>query len=84
MTSLVLGNDVIPRTSFKALCLLRDDILDCICRAKGNKTSILSTMASILDVDQVLYEEGQEPDSQFKQSLLQFKVCLKSSVMCCG
>jgi hypothetical protein len=44
VTSIVLGSDAIPRTSFMSICKLRDDVLDTIVRAKVSKARIVRSL----------------------------------------
>ncbi len=84
VTSIVLGSDVIPRTSFMSICKLRDDVLDAIVRAKVSKARIVRSLLLFYDssggeTDEIdsrdyLYEPGEAPDSQFKREVEKFKV----------
>lgn len=77
VVSVLLGHDMIPRTSFASLCKLRDDILNCICRAKVSKTYILQSLlrsADEIDSRDFLYESGQEPDTEFKRTIEKYIV----------
>ncbi len=73
-TSIILGNDMICRTSLRSLNKLRNDILYAIARAKSNKMYILQSIIRELDYKDILYEKGQEPDSVFRKEFLKFQV----------
>lgn len=75
VTSIILGNDLVCRLNFHSLVKLRNDVLDAISRAKVNKMVIMRTIF-LKDIrpDDLMFEEGQEPDTPFKASLEVFKV----------
>eukprot|EP01039_Chlorochromonas_danica_P005092 gene5092-5596_t len=73
VTSIVLGNDLICRTSFRSLCQLRENLLDAICRARRPKIFILRALTLDYERDELLYPPGEEPDSPFKRRLEKFK-----------
>jgi sn1-specific diacylglycerol lipase len=74
VTSIVLGNDIIPRMSFRSLCLLRNEVLDCIARAKVNKITIIRSLLNRhTPFDELMYRPGEEPQSAFKESIERFK-----------
>lgn len=77
VTSVVLGNDMICRTSFRSLCALRDDVLDCIARAKRPKVAILRAATVDLSKEELLFAAGEEPASAFKDALLRFKEAVR-------
>eukprot|EP01042_Synura_sphagnicola_P007128 gene7128-9128_t len=74
VTSIILGNDLVCRLNFHSLVKLRNDVLDAICRAKVNKMVIMRTIF-LKDIrpDDLMFEEGKEPDTPFKASLEVFK-----------
>lgn len=75
VTSIVLGNDLVCRLNFHSLVKLRNDVLDAICRAKVNKMVIMRTIfLEDVKADDLMYPEGEEPDTAFKSSLQIFKV----------
>jgi predicted lipase len=76
ITSIILGNDMVCRMSFRSICQLRDSVLDCICRAKKSKTAILRSAINNLQKEDLLYEPGEEPPSELKDVLLRFKVAI--------
>jgi hypothetical protein len=76
VTSIALGNDLICRLSFPSLCQLRNEILDSICRAKVNKFYIMRAMFKDFHPNDLMYEEGEEPDSVFKMSVEEYQVCI--------
>lgn len=73
-TSIVLGNDLVCRLNYHALFRLRNNILDSIARARVNKMVILKAVFRDVDPLDLLYPPGQEPESEFKQSVEKFKV----------
>ncbi len=73
-TSISLGNDIICRLGFRSLCKLRDDILECIARAKVSKMRIMMSLLSNVVPSDLMYEKGNEPPSKFKQESRNFKV----------
>lgn len=74
IASLVLGNDLVCRLNFGALCELRHNILDAISRAKVNKMKILRSAIfnEYIDPDDYLYPAQLEPDTMFKRSVQTF------------
>jgi hypothetical protein len=76
MTSIVLGDDMISRLNFRSLCGLRQEILEAISRAKVPKVQILRSivMSAGIQVDELMYPRGEEPNSSFKQAVHQFEV----------
>jgi hypothetical protein len=74
VTSVVLGSDLVSRMSFLSLNSLRNDILDCISRARVNKMVIMQAIFRDFDSDDLMYRAGQEPDSLFKLNVAAFKV----------
>lgn len=81
VTSVVIGNDIVPRMSFPSICTLRDQILDAIARAKVNKTEILRTMfAEDHPSESLLYPADQVPDSIYKQSIDRFKAQIQPTL----
>jgi hypothetical protein len=98
-TSIVLGSDMICRLSFFSLSKLRDEVLDCICRSKVNKSKIIQSMFMKFEsselmsqtrhghrIEEFLYSPGEEPESEFRTSVNNFKVlnhilCTSSSIV---
>ena len=70
---MVLGNDLVSRLSFRSICILRNQILEAIARAKVNKMYIISGMFQELDDEDLMYARGQEPPSTFKEADIKFK-----------
>ncbi len=71
---MVLGNDLVSRLNFPALCRLRNDVLDAISRAKVNKMVVLGSIFKDVEPSDLMYARGEEPDSEFKQSVAKYKV----------
>lgn len=65
---------MISRMSLRSLTKLRNDILYAIARAKVNKLYIMQALFSDIDIRNLLYFPGQEPDSNFKIFYEKFKV----------
>jgi len=80
VTSVVLGNDLVSRMSFLSLNTLRNDILDCISRARVNKMCVMQAIFRDFDIDDLMYRAGQEPPSQFKQNVAAFKAEIQSRI----
>ncbi|CAI5723411.1 unnamed protein product [Peronospora effusa] len=59
-TSLVLGDDIIARSSITSAEVLRDSVLDLIGRSKVNKAVILRQVISWRNPDELLYRESDE------------------------
>lgn len=74
VTSLVLDNDVVSRLSFRSLCNLRNQVLDAISRARINKVYIMKALFHDVSSEELMYPVGQEPESEFKKQVQQFKV----------
>lgn len=66
VTTVVLGSDMVPRMSFRALADLREQVLDSIARARVNKAHIMQSIFREVDMDAFLYPPGQEPPSRFR------------------
>jgi hypothetical protein len=77
VTSVVLGNDLVCRLSFRSLCRLRNDVLDAISRARVNKMMIMQALFKDFDAADLMYPPGQEPDTPFKQSITEFKELMR-------
>ena len=75
ITSIVMGNDLVPRLGFRSLCRLRNDVLDAISRARVNKMLIMQAIFKYFNSEDLMYPPGQEPDTPFKRSINDFKVC---------
>ncbi len=73
-TSVVLGNDIVCRLNFHALSHLRNDIFECISRAKVNKMYVMKALYQEMDPSELMYPLGEEPDSEFKRALNLFKI----------
>ena len=43
VTSVVVGEDLVPRLSIRSLFAMRDSVVDCVCRAKASKVAIFAT-----------------------------------------
>lgn len=76
ITSVVLSNDIVPRLNFTSICVLRNEILDAICRAKVSKMLVMQAIFREFDNDELMYPPGEEPDSEFKRSIVKYKVRL--------
>lgn len=76
VTSVILGCDMIPRSSFRSVLSLKTTILDCISRAKANKFSIFESAIRSAEIDSLLFPPNQAPDCDFTRKLMKFKVCL--------
>jgi hypothetical protein len=72
--SIVGGNDIFCRMRFRSMCVLRNDVLEAICRAKKSKVRILSTMFTRTKASELLFNKGDEPSSKYKEEFLKFKV----------
>jgi len=81
VTSVVLGNDLVSRLNFPALCRLRNDVLDAISRARVNKMFVLRAIFKDLEPSDLMYVRGEEPDSEFKQSVSKFKETINRKLM---
>jgi hypothetical protein len=77
VTSVVLGNDLVCRLSFRSLCRLRNDVLDAISRARVNKMMIMQALFKDFDAADLMYPPGQEPDTPFKRSISEFKELMR-------
>lgn len=77
MTSVVLDDDLISRLGVGSLNHLRDQVLDCIVRARVNKTQIMQTLFRTMDVGEFLYEPEAVPPSKFKESVDAFRRMMK-------
>ena len=82
VTTIVLGNDLVCRLSFRSLCRLRNDVLDAISRARVNKMMIMQAIFKEFDAQDLMYPPGQEPDAPFKRSIAEFKVRHTISLVC--
>ena len=74
VTSVVLGNDLVCRLSYSSLHKLRNDVLNAISRAKVNKMVVIKAVFDDVDVEELMHPVNEEPDSEFKQHLLKYKV----------
>ena len=72
VTSIVLDNDIICRTSALSLAKLRNDVLDSISRAKVSKMMIMQALFKEFDPDLLLYPRGQAPASDFLTNVSEF------------
>ncbi|CAI5714013.1 unnamed protein product [Peronospora destructor] len=59
-TSLVVGDDIIARSSITSAEVLRDSVLDLISRSKVNKAVILRQVISWRNPDELLHRESDE------------------------
>ena len=66
---MVLDDDLISRLGVGSLNHLRDQVLDCIVRARVNKTKIMQSLFRTVDVDEFLYTPDAVPASRFKDSV---------------
>jgi hypothetical protein len=76
VTTVVVGNDLVCRLSFRTLCKLRNDVLDAISRARVNKMMIMQAIFKELDAADLMHPAGQEPDTPFKRSIAEFKALM--------
>lgn len=75
VTSVCLGSDIICRSNVNSLAKLREDCLDCIARSKINKFTITKTIfKENIDINDILYKKGEEPNSLFKINVDKYKV----------
>ncbi len=81
ITSVVLCNDVVPRLNFFSICALRNEVLDAISRAKVNKMLIMQALFRDFDSEDLMHPAGEEPDSDFKRSIVKFKVGIACSAL---
>ena len=74
VTSVILGTDMVPRMSFRALTDMREEVLDAIARARVSKSAILKTLIfeDDVNVDDFLYRPGEEPPSKFKNMIASY------------
>ena len=72
VTSIVLDNDIICRTSALSLAKLRNDVLDSISRAKVSKMMIMQALFKDFDPDLLLYPRGKAPASDFLTNVSEF------------
>jgi len=72
VTSIILGTDMVPRMSFRAMSDLREQVLDAIARARVNKAVIMQTIFKDYDVDAFLHRPGEEPPSKFRTMMNNF------------
>ncbi len=70
----MLGNDVVPRLNFPAICELRNEVLDAISRAKVSKMLIMQAIFRDFDVRDLMYPRGEAPESDFKTNISKFQV----------
>jgi hypothetical protein len=79
--SYVLGDDIVPRMSIEGFELLRDSVLDMICRVKIPKYKVTtrnneydhSTLEGVTkSIEDVLYYKDDNHDSEFERQVLQF------------
>jgi hypothetical protein len=75
VTAVVLGHDIVARLSYRSLCYFRNEILYAIARAKVNKFFIVQAIVRNYDSTDLMYEKGEEPDSEFKTAYIKYKVC---------
>lgn len=73
VTSVILGNDIVSRLSFRSICILRNQILEAIARAKVNKMYNMSGLWQELDAEELMHPKGEEPNSSFKEAYIKFK-----------
>ena len=77
-TSYVLNADLVPRLSFLSMEKMRGDVLRLICRIKVSKIRVLKTAVALNGknrsqiIDDLLYEEEEVPDTDFKRRLERF------------
>lgn len=77
VTTVVLGNDLVSRLSYRALSKLRNDVLDAISRARVNKMMIMQAIFKKFDASDLMYPPGEEPDTPFKRSITEFKALMQ-------
>ncbi len=66
ITSVVLGDDCVPRINFCSLVHMRERVLDALVRSKVSKHVIFRTSYEDFDEDKYLYKEGEVPNSSLK------------------
>ena len=79
MTSVVLGDDCVPRLNMFSLIHMRDRVLDTLVRAKVSKARIFRTHYKDFVEDDFLFKAGEEPDSPLKRSVDAFKVGMQEN-----
>jgi len=79
VTSVVLGDDIVPSLNFYSLCHLRDRVLDALLRAKVNKSKILwrSNRMDFVE-EEFLFRPEEVPDSSFRRQIEAFRVKVHS------
>ena len=78
VTSVILGDDIVPALTYFSVCHLRERVLDALLRAKVNKFKILRSTQKDFDENTFMFKPGEEPDSEFKRSIEAFKAKIHS------
>ena len=65
---------MVTRMNFKAICALRYDVLDAICRAKVNKMYVMQSIFKDFSPEDLMYAKGEEPESEFRENIKKFEV----------
>ena len=72
ITSVVLGEDAVPYTNLQTLSHLRERVLNALSRAKVNKSKILQTIFKDFEVDELMYDEGKQPENKYTDIINKF------------
>lgn len=80
VTTLILDNDMVPRTSLQSISKIREDILNSLARAKVHKLKIFQSIFKKSEgenkVESLLFPEGEEPDSLFKRRVERYNTSM--------
>jgi hypothetical protein len=75
--SVVVGDDIIARSSLSSAEALRDQVLDLIRRSKVGKASILRQVIAWKSPDELLYDESACKDTEFSMHLANYRTMLQ-------
>jgi hypothetical protein len=73
VTSVIVGDDIVPSITLPAVNHLRDNVLDALARVKVNKSTIFRSRQADFNGDTFFYKPEDVPDSDFKRCVDAYK-----------
>jgi sn1-specific diacylglycerol lipase len=80
VTSVVLDTDLVTRMSTHSMNKLREEVLDCIVRARVHKLFVLQAVFKDVKSSAVMYRHEEAPESDFKACVDQYKLKMSQRV----
>lgn len=77
VTSVVVGNDIVARSSLTSAEELRDQVIDLIGRSKVGKSAILRQVVAWKRPDELLFDEPQPANGSFGVQLANYRTMLQ-------